>query len=148
MKLIFSMTCALLLLASGGRAQNYSIDWHKIAGGGSSGSGGQYTLSGTIGQHDAGGPATNSEFSVSGGFWTIFAVQTAGAPTLGIKVVGGNSVMVYWPSATTGFNLQMNPDLNPVNWTAPSQTINDDGTHKYIIIAPPTGNAYFRLKSQ
>lgn len=129
-------------------AQNYSIDWHKIAGGGGSGSGGQYSLSGTIGQHDAGGPATNSEFSVSGGFWTIFAVQTTGAPTLSIKVIGGNSVMVYWPSATTGFDLQVNPDLNPANWTAPSQTVNDDGTHKYIIITPPTGNAYFRLKSQ
>jgi hypothetical protein len=143
-----SIAAALVVPACLALAQNYSIDWHKIAGGGGSGSGGQYSLSGTIGQHDAGGLATNSEYSVSGGFWTIFAVQTAGAPTLGIKLIGGNSVMVYWPSATTGFGLQMNPDLNPANWTAPSQTVNDNGTNKYIIITPPTGNAYFRLKSQ
>jgi hypothetical protein len=148
MKRKISMMAVLLVPACLALAQNYSIDWHKIAGGGGSSSGGQYSLSGTIGQHDAGGPATNSEYSASGGFWTLFAVQTTGAPTLAIKIIGGNSVMVYWPSATAGYSLQMNPDLNPADWAAPSQTVNDDGTNKYIVITSPTGNAYFRLKSQ
>jgi hypothetical protein len=148
MKRIIPIIAVLLVPACLALAQNYTIDWHKISGGGGSSSGGQYSLSGTIGQHDAGGPGTNTEFSVSGGFWTIFAVQTAGAPTLSIKVIDGGAVMVYWPSSTTGFSLQVNPDLNPANWTAPSQTLNDDGTNKYIVVSPPTGNAYFRLKSQ
>ncbi|HXR05029.1 MAG TPA: hypothetical protein VN836_10025, partial [Verrucomicrobiae bacterium] len=37
-------------------AQQYSIDWHKVAGGGGTSSGGTFAVSGTIGQPDAGGP--------------------------------------------------------------------------------------------
>ena len=37
-------------------AQNYSIGWWKVAGGGDTSTNGQYSLSGTIGQHDASGP--------------------------------------------------------------------------------------------
>ena len=44
----------LLPVASGVRAQSYSIDWFKIAGGGGTSTGGVYSVSGTIGQHDAG----------------------------------------------------------------------------------------------
>lgn len=128
-------------------AQNYTIDWHKIAGGGGTSTNGQYSLSGTIGQHDAGGPMNGTTFSVSGGFWTVTAVQSSGAPLVKIKMTGGNAVMVYWPSPSTGFNLQVNTDLNSSNWNPPSETVNDDGTNKYIIVTAPTGNAFYRLKS-
>ncbi len=52
-------------------AQNYSIDWYKIAGGGGTSTGGVYAVSGTIGQTDAGGPLTNGQYSVTGGFWVL-----------------------------------------------------------------------------
>ena len=32
-------------------------------------------------------------------------------------------VIVSWPSPSTGFVLQQNTDLNPTNWTAPSETV-------------------------
>src|ERR1019366_9298185 len=64
--------------------QSYSIDWYKIAGGGTS-TGGTYQVSGTIGQPDAGVAMSGVNFSVSGGFWSLIAVvQTAGAPLLTI----------------------------------------------------------------
>jgi hypothetical protein len=44
-------------------AQTYSIDWYKIAGGGDTSTGGTYTVSSTIGQHDAGGPMTGGNRS-------------------------------------------------------------------------------------
>ena len=47
-----------LMLAATGFAQQYSIDWHKIAGGGGTSTNGQFTLSGTIGQSDAGGASS------------------------------------------------------------------------------------------
>jgi hypothetical protein len=128
-------------------AQPYSINWHKISGGGGSGSGGPYSLSGTIGQHDAGGPMTNSNYSVSGGFWTIFTVQNSGGPLLSIKITGPNVVMVSWPSPSTGFNLQVSTNLGAATWTTPSQTVNDDGINKSIIVTAPAGNAYYRLKN-
>ena len=43
------------------RAQQYSIDWYKVAGGGGTSTGGTYQVSGTIGQHDAGGPMTRRQ---------------------------------------------------------------------------------------
>jgi len=42
-----------LLLPSLGFAQQYSIDWSTIDGGGGTSTGGDYSLSGTIGQPDA-----------------------------------------------------------------------------------------------
>ena len=45
---------SLCLASAGARAQDYTIPWHTIDAGGGTSSGGGYTLSGTIGQHDAG----------------------------------------------------------------------------------------------
>src|ERR1035441_2541629 len=53
-KIILS-AAALLLLIFDIRAQNYTVDWYKVSGGGGTSSGAQYTVTGTIGQHDAGG---------------------------------------------------------------------------------------------
>ena len=52
-------------------AQTYSIDWYKVAGGGGTSTGGVYSVSGTAGQQDAGGPMTNGQYSVTGGFWAL-----------------------------------------------------------------------------
>jgi hypothetical protein len=35
-------------------AQQYSIDWYKVASGGGTSTGGTFSISGTIGQHDTG----------------------------------------------------------------------------------------------
>ena len=47
----------------------YSITWYTIDGGGGTSSGGSYTLSGTIGQPDAGPSLTGGSFSLTGGYW-------------------------------------------------------------------------------
>jgi hypothetical protein len=135
-----------MLAASSLRAQSYSIDWYKIAGGGGTSSNGQYTLSGTIGQHDAGGPMTGGNFSLTGGFWSLISVvQTVGSPTLTITHVG-NNVIVSWPSPSTGFTLQQSSDVGSASWATTGFTISDDGTNKSITITGPTGNLFFRLK--
>ncbi|MGH8022188.1 MAG: hypothetical protein ACRED1_01300, partial [Limisphaerales bacterium] len=70
-------------------AQQYTIDWYKVASGGGTSTGGTYTVSGTIGQHDAGGPMTGGAYSLTGGFWALIsALQTPGAPTLYISHAG------------------------------------------------------------
>ncbi|MBN4082625.1 hypothetical protein JYS44_00145 [Phycisphaeraceae bacterium AH-315-B13] len=50
-------------------AQPFAIEKSVIAGGGGSSAGGSFSLSGTIGQHDAGSPMTGGSFSLTGGFW-------------------------------------------------------------------------------
>lgn len=54
--------------ASGDRADNLSIPWWTVDGGGGDSSGGAYTLRGTTGQPDA-GRASGGDFSLVGGFW-------------------------------------------------------------------------------
>src|SRR6266487_2900088 len=65
-------------------AQSYSIDWFTVDGGGGTSTGGVYSVSGTIGQPDA-GKMSGGNFTVDGGFWGITAaVLTPGAPLLTI----------------------------------------------------------------
>ena len=72
-------------------AQQYTIDWYKIAGGGGTSTGGTYQVSGTIGQPDASGTTSGGNYTLTGGFWSLIAVvQTAGAPTLTITHVGNS----------------------------------------------------------
>src|SRR5258706_1821785 len=96
--------CLILCFSTTAFAQNYSINWYTIAGGGGTSTGGVYSVSGTIGQHDAGGPMTGGNYSLTGGFWSLFAVQTPGAPALSIKLTATNTAMVSWASPATGFN--------------------------------------------
>lgn len=51
-------------------AQTYSIDWHTIDGGGGTSTGGGYSLSGTIGQPDA-GSMSGGGYTLGGGFWGL-----------------------------------------------------------------------------
>jgi hypothetical protein len=51
------------------RTTGYEISWYTIDGGGAQNlSGGSYTLSGTIGQPDAGSQSGGS-YTLNGGFW-------------------------------------------------------------------------------
>ncbi|GMU35759.1 MAG: thrombospondin type 3 repeat-containing protein [Planctomycetia bacterium] len=56
-------------------AQPYDLSWHTLDGGGGQSTGGSYTLSGAVGQHDAGPGAMMSggSYAVIGGFWTATA---------------------------------------------------------------------------
>src|SRR5208283_3250718 len=82
-------------------AQNYSIDWYKVAGGGGTSTGATYQVTGTIGQPDAGASMSGGGYSLTGGFWgLIVVVQTAGLPSLSIAH-SGNSVIVSWPNTAS-----------------------------------------------
>jgi hypothetical protein len=128
------------------QAQNYTIDWFTIDGGGGTSTGGVYTVSGTIGQPDANQqPLTGGSFSLPGGFWSLYAVQTPGAPQLSIRFTATNTVAVSWPSPSSGWSLYQNTNLTATNWTAVGTSPLDDGSHRTVIINPPTGNRYYRL---
>jgi hypothetical protein len=128
-------------------AQTYSIDWSTIDGGGGTSTGGVYSVTGTVGQPDAGATMSGGNYSLDGGFWSfVAAVQIPGSPLLTVTR-SGNGVIVSWPSPSTGFMLQQNSNVANTNgWFAYSGTVNDDGTTKSVTNAPPTGNLYFRLK--
>jgi hypothetical protein len=127
------------------KAQSYSIDWYKIAGGGGTSSNGQYTVSGTIGQHDAGSVMTGGNYSLTGGFWSLAAVQTPGTPLLSIAQTAPNAVLVWWLSDIGNYKLQTNATLSSNTWVDYGSTINASGGTNSVTILPRPGNLFFRL---
>lgn len=107
-------------------AQPFAIDWHTIEGGGGTSTGGVFTVSGTIGQPDAGGPMIGGNYSLTGGFWALpSVVQTPGAPTLVITRGAPGFATISWSPATPGFVLQQSDSLTTPNWfNAPSGAAN------------------------
>ena len=130
-------------------AQSYSIDWFTIDGGGGTSTGGVYSVRGTIGQPDAGPTMSGGNFTVDGGFWgLIAAVQTPGAPLLSIARTTTNTVAVSWPSPSTGFALQFNPDAgSPAGWVNHAGAISDDGTMRSVLYPINAAPRFFRLRS-
>jgi hypothetical protein len=125
----------------------YSIDWYTIDGGGGTSTGGVYSVSGTIGQPDAGTVMIGGNYSLTGGFWSAVAVQTPGAPLLSIATTPTNTVVISWPSPSTGFVLQQNTNLASTNWTAVATPPTDDGSTRSLIVSPPVGNRFYRLQN-
>jgi hypothetical protein len=141
----------LLLGAAGtgsANGQQYSIDWYKIAGGCGTSTGGGFSVSGTIGQHDAGNAMSGGNYAVTGGFWSLLAVvQTPGAPLLTITH-SGNNVIVSWPVSPGGFTVQQNGNLaNAAGWSTNGGTVSTNNGVNSITLTPPAGNLFFRLSN-
>ena len=135
-----------LLFASCAFAQQFSVGWAKIAAGSSTSSNGQYTVSGTFGQHNA-GPMSGGSYALTGNFWAIFAVQTPGAPVLTVTLSGPNTVVVSWSLSAANFVLEQNSNLTTATWTTSGYPITTNGGIESITItSPPPGNLFFRLK--
>jgi hypothetical protein len=139
MKLSLAFLSLLFVLSSA--SAQYSIDWHTIDGGGGTSTGGGYSVSGTIGQPDAGGPMTNGQYSVTGGFWALpNAVQVVGAPTLTIVPATPGNATISWSPNTPGFVLQETWGLSPANWTNSLS-----GATNPITVSSTNGAKFYRL---
>lgn len=147
MRTLPALTASVALACSlPASAQNFSIDWFSIDGGGGTSAGGNFSLSGTIGQPDASvQPMTGGAFTLTGGFWSLFAVQTPDAPRLSIQRISESSVRVMWPSPSAGFVLQQLSDLNATNWVNAPQAVSDNGTNRFITVSPANGRRFYRL---
>ncbi len=143
------LLCSILALAGfsiEARGQ-YSINWYKVSGGGGTSTGGVYSVSGTLGQPDAGSAMSGGQYSVTGGFWSLIAVvQTPGLPNLSIEH-SGTSVIVSWPNTASSM-LQTNSNLASASgWTAYAGTVNTANGTNSITLSPPTGRLFFRLSN-
>jgi hypothetical protein len=146
LKKSYFLALSLLLLAPAVQAQ-YTIDWHKIAGGGGTSTSATYQVTGTIGQPDASGPLTGGSYSITGGFWSLVSViPMAGTPNL-VIAHSGASVIVSWPNTGT-YTLQKNNYLAaPSGWSASGYTVTTVNGTNSVTITPPNGNLFFRLSN-
>jgi hypothetical protein len=130
-----------MALTSTALAQSYSIDWFTIDGGGGTSTGGVYSVSGTIGQPDAGGPMTNGQYSVTGGFWALpTAIQITGAPRLTIAPATQGNATISWTPSTPGFVLQESLSPSPTNWVNSAS-----GTTNPIVVPATAPTKFYRL---
>ena len=138
--------CYLVLaLGFAATAQDYSINWHSIDGGGGTSTGQVHTVSGTIGQPDA-VTMNSGDYTLSGGFWgVVAAVQTPGAPLLRVTYTTTNTIVVAWPNPSTGFTLQQKSNLSPGAWISTTNSPVIVGREKQVVVAPPVGNRFYRL---
>ena len=105
-----------------------------------------FTYHGSLTQ--GGLPVTGGNCSLTGGFWSLYAVQAPGAPLRSITITTTNTAVVSWPTPWSGFNLQVNTNsAASVNWSNAPGTIQDNGTIKYLIVNPPAENRFYRLKN-
>ena len=56
-----------------------------------------------------------------------------------------DTVVVSWPSPSTGFVLQEVLNLITTNWVNSPQTPGENGSNRQITINPVTGPKFFRL---
>jgi FG-GAP repeat len=77
----------------------------------------------------------------------LFNIPSASPPpSLTIQATITNTVVVSWPSPSTGFVLQQNTNgLSSVNWSNVTATLQDNGTTKTLLVNPTGGNRFFRL---
>ncbi len=137
----FVAAFAFLATAIAGPAQTYSIDWFTIDGGGGTSTGGVYSVSGTIGQPDAGTAMTNGQYSVTGGFWALpQAIQVTNAPVLTIAPATPGNATISWMPDTPGFVLQETLSLSPTNW------VNSvSGATNPIVVPATVPSRFYRL---
>lgn len=68
-------------------------------------------------------------------------------PQLNITSGNTNSVVISWPSASTGFRLQQKSSLGTTNWATVTNIPAVTNGQNQVIISPSTGNAFYRLIS-
>ena len=132
------------LLAVASHADDFTLAGGRVAGGGGTSAGGAFQLTGTIAQPDAGGPLTNTPFSLTGGVWALpFVIQSDGAPTLSVTNATPGFATISWNPATPGFVLQSTPSLSPAAWstvdgaTAPPVTVPALAPRRYYRLVRP-----------
>jgi len=145
-KYLFCITLGALALSRTADAQ-FNIDWFSIDDGGRTSAGGQFALSGTIGQPDAAPVLTGGSFKVEPGFWSgVTLLQTPGAPILKIKLIGGGLAVLSWPVSVTGFTLQETSNVTqPNGWSSPPQPVVDTATEHTVTVQATGTTRCFRL---
>ena len=127
-------------------AQSFSIDWSKIGAGGGTSTNAQFSVTGTVGQPEAGGTLTGGSYALTGGFWCVLtAVQTPGAPKLSIAVTDLHTFTISWPTPVDAFVLQQNSTLSSATWIDITDTVNSGGGVDQVVVSFPIGNRFYRL---
>jgi hypothetical protein len=103
-----------------------------------------FTVPLTVGANSLNVTARDDQGAVSS-LHAVIQADIPASPALYISLTPTNTLLVSWPSPSTGFRLQQTTDLQSGTWQAPSETITDNGVSKSIVVNPPAGKRFYRL---
>jgi len=147
--LFLSLACPALAAA----AESLSIDWYTVDGGGGSTSAGEFTLSGTVGQPDAGTlTAAGGGFTLFGGYWGRFSEVTvipSERPRLYVRLINASTLVLSWPTDQTGYLLEQRLAAMP-GWSDVAVTPVIVGAEFQVSLtfSPNSAPTYLRLRKQ
>jgi hypothetical protein len=126
----------------------YTLNWNTRDGGGGMCSGGvtpaggtKFSLSGTVGQPDA-GAGGGGTLTLQGGFMSAFTAVTL--PPLQVTPSGG-ALLVRWPDTCQPIVLESAPTPQGSSWTTlGAGTL--VGSERFYVPAPSTPVRFFRLR--
>ncbi len=126
-------------------AQPFQIEHLGIGAGGGTSSGGNFTLTGSMGAIGA-GVSSGGAFTLEGGDLSMFVVlQTPGAPALSLTRSGANAVL-SWPASETGYILEQTANLTSPSWSGVGVGPVPMGDTLQVTV-PITGTSrFFRLR--
>jgi hypothetical protein len=145
--------CALVLSVLGpliasrnASAQSATLDWIANTAAGGTSTGGVYSVSASIGQPGA-GAISGANYSVVGGFWAIDGTTPPpGAPALRIRLSDTGDLILAWPSAASGFQLEESGGLVTPSWSdvdIPPVLVGDE---QEVLVPRPISNTFYRLR--
>jgi hypothetical protein len=128
-------------------AQDFEMDWYAVAAGGGEGSGGDFALSATVGQPEAGDMA-GGDFALTGGFWSIVS-ETEPPPAFSLTVsLSDGDLVISWPqTGSAGFLLQEAITLAApgLTWNTVDVTPQTSNGTKTVRLPLTTGSRFYRL---
>jgi hypothetical protein len=77
----------------------------------------------------------------------VFRVNPPPLPLLSIQLTPTNAVVISWPAPSTGFALQQNGTLDPASWVTVTNSTSVANGQNQVIVSPPVGTQFYRLKS-
>jgi hypothetical protein len=83
-------------------------------------------------------------FSITGGFWSLVAIQNPGAPLLSIARQGAD-LRLFWTLSVTGFVLEQSPSATGA-WSQVSLPYATNASHISVTAPLPAGNSFYRLR--
>lgn len=155
---LFLLGICSVLLTPRINAQQFSIIGHVVAGGGGISQGSGFTITGTISQPEANSQLQNGCWSVTPGFWGVYAtIPTPGAPQLRIHIdeFDPTQVRVAFTGDCHDWILQVTSELRStageITWEddEPGNLIGMDGELVRNFYIPSWGQRiFFRLKKR
>ena len=127
---------------------DFAVGQGVMSSGGGTSTNGTFSITGIIGQSDAGARLMGGVFAVEGGFWgAVTLLQTPGLP-LSLQLLQASSTLVFsWPVTGETYVLESSPVVGPAAaWIPVSALVESGAQYRFVLLPQQPGQRYFRLR--